>query len=162
MTVGMREYTLALPPYGVHCVLMLLIGTPICGMCFIWSEYIIWVFCQTAGLYCKTEAPRSQFFQKGRSSTAKLGTKVVVLLGMIRCCSFSLFSEFIMGLYPCNDKLPPVTPVFNIMNFRWGYHGRLAGWRKWRACDVGEAKKGLENELWRRWSNGRVGEWAVI
>ena len=40
-------------------------------------------------------------------------------------------------------------------------HGRLARWRKWRACDVGEAKEGLENELWRRWSNGKVGEWAV-
>ena len=26
-------------------------------------------------------------------------------------------------------------------------HGRLARWRKWRACDVGEAKEGLENEL---------------
>ena len=41
------------------------------------------------------------------------------------------------------------------------YHGRLARWRKWRSCDVGEAKEGLENELWRRWSNGKVGEWAV-
>ena len=40
-------------------------------------------------------------------------------------------------------------------------HGRLARWRKWRACDVGEAKEGFENELWRRWSIGRVGEWAV-
>ena len=40
-------------------------------------------------------------------------------------------------------------------------HGRLAKWRKWKSCDVGEAKKGLDNELWRRWSNGRVGEWAV-
>ena len=26
-------------------------------------------------------------------------------------------------------------------------HGRLARWRKWRGCDVEEAKKGLENEL---------------
>ena len=40
-------------------------------------------------------------------------------------------------------------------------HGRLARWIKWRACDVGEAKEGLENELWRRWSNRRVGEWVV-
>ena len=40
-------------------------------------------------------------------------------------------------------------------------HGRLARWRKWRACDVGEAKEWLENELWLRWSNGRVGEWVV-
>ena len=40
-------------------------------------------------------------------------------------------------------------------------HGRLARWCKWRAYDVGEAKEGLENELWRMWSNGRVGEWAV-
>ena len=29
-------------------------------------------------------------------------------------------------------------------------HGRLARWRKWKSCDVGEAKEGLENELWRR------------
>ena len=40
-------------------------------------------------------------------------------------------------------------------------YGRLARWRKWRACDVAEAKEELENELWRKWSNGRVGEWAV-
>ena len=32
---------------------------------------------------------------------------------------------------------------------------------KWRAYDVGEAKEGLENELWRMRSNRRVGEWAV-
>ena len=25
-------------------------------------------------------------------------------------------------------------------------HGRLARWRKWKSCDVGEAKEGLENE----------------
>ena len=29
-------------------------------------------------------------------------------------------------------------------------------------CDVGEATEGLENELWRRWSDGKVGEWAVL
>ena len=40
-------------------------------------------------------------------------------------------------------------------------HGRLARWRDWKSCDLGEAKEGLENELWRRWSNGRVEEWAV-
>ena len=40
-------------------------------------------------------------------------------------------------------------------------YGRLARWIKWRACDVGEAKEGLENELWHTWSNGWVGEWAV-
>ena len=39
-------------------------------------------------------------------------------------------------------------------------HGRLARWRKWRACDVEEAKERFDNDLWRRWSNGRVGEWA--
>ena len=33
---------------------------------------------------------------------------------------------------------------------------------KWRACDVGEAKEGLKNELWRRWSEGKVGEWAEL
>ena len=40
-------------------------------------------------------------------------------------------------------------------------HGRLARRIKWRACDVREAKEGLENELWRRWSNGGVGKWAT-
>ena len=33
------------------------------------------------------------------------------------------------------------------------YYGRLARWRGWRVCNVGEAKEGLKNELWRRWSN---------
>ena len=28
-------------------------------------------------------------------------------------------------------------------------------------CGLREEKEGLENELWLRWSNGRVGEWAV-
>ena len=41
-------------------------------------------------------------------------------------------------------------------------HGRFARCRKWRACDVGNAKEGLENELRRRWSNGRFGEWAPL
>ena len=27
-------------------------------------------------------------------------------------------------------------------------------------CDVGTAAEGLENELWRRWSDVRVGEWG--
>ena len=46
-------------------------------------------------------------------------------------------------------------------NVQYNEHGRLARWRKWKSYDVGEAKEGLENELWRRWSNGRVGEWVV-
>ena len=33
-------------------------------------------------------------------------------------------------------------------------HGRLARWRRWSVCDVGEATEGLYNELWRRWSGG--------
>ena len=36
-----------------------------------------------------------------------------------------------------------VLPGFLLKN-----HGRLARSIKWRACDVGEAKEGLENELW--------------
>ena len=52
-------------------------------------------------------------------------------------------------------------------------HGRLARWHTWKSCDVGEAKEGLENELWRReateglenelwrrWSDWKLGEWA--
>ena len=30
------------------------------------------------------------------------------------------------------------------------------------SCDVGKATEGLENDLWRRWSDGRVGEWAEL
>ena len=54
-------------------------------------------------------------------------------------------------------------------------HGRLARWRKWKSCDVGEAKEGwrmscdvgqategLENELWRWWSDWKIGEWAQL
>ena len=44
------------------------------------------------------------------------------------------------------------TKRFNLLT---QYRGRLA---RWRACDVGEAKEGLENELWRRWSDVRIGE----
>ena len=29
-------------------------------------------------------------------------------------------------------------------------------------CDVDEATEGLENVLWLRWSDGKVGEWAEI
>ena len=29
-------------------------------------------------------------------------------------------------------------------------------------CDVGKETKGLENELWRRWSDGNVGEWVLL
>ena len=32
-------------------------------------------------------------------------------------------------------------------NKRIRQHGRLARWRKWKSCDVREAKEGLENEL---------------
>ena len=52
-------------------------------------------------------------------------------------------------------------------------HGRIASCMKWRACDeekrkkgwrmncdVGEATEGLENELWRWWSDEKLGEWA--
>ena len=28
------------------------------------------------------------------------------------------------------------------------------------SCDVGKATEGLKNELWRRWSDGKVGGWA--
>ena len=41
-------------------------------------------------------------------------------------------------------------------------HGRLSRWRKWKSCVVGEPKEGLENELWRRWSSRRLGEWSVM
>ena len=31
---------------------------------------------------------------------------------------------------------------------------------EWASCDVGKAREGLENELWRRWSVAKLGEWA--
>ena len=34
------------------------------------------------------------------------------------------------------------------------------GWRM--SCDVGKATDGLKNELWLRWSDGKVGEWALL
>ena len=34
------------------------------------------------------------------------------------------------------------------------------GWRMSR--DVGKATEGLENELWRRWSDGKVRKWAEL
>ena len=30
------------------------------------------------------------------------------------------------------------------------------------SCDVGKATEGLENELWRRWSDGKVEEWEKL
>ena len=30
------------------------------------------------------------------------------------------------------------------------------------SCNVGKATEGLENELWRRWSDGKVGKWALL
>ena len=30
------------------------------------------------------------------------------------------------------------------------------------SCDVGKATEGLGNELWLRWSDGKVGEWAEL
>ena len=34
------------------------------------------------------------------------------------------------------------------------------GWRM--SCGVGKARKGLENEFWRRWSYWKLGEWALL
>ena len=47
--------------------------------------------------------------------------------------------------------------IFKITRISWAARQVI----KWRACDVGEAKERLTNELWGRWSNGRVGEWVV-
>ena len=37
---------------------------------------------------------------------------------------------------------------------------RKKGWRI--NCDGGEATDGLKNELWCRWSDGKLGEWAEL
>ena len=73
------------------------------------------------------------------------------------CSTPLLFLQFI------DTSLMNKLSLFHIIcvSFKCLTHERLARWIKWRAFDVGEAKEGLENELWRRWSNGRVGKWAV-
>ena len=65
---------------------------------------------------------------------------------------------FFSGFLPFSPATNFISP-HSSHSFR---HGRLARWIKSRACDVGEAKEGLENELWRRWSNGRVRFFYVI
>ena len=41
------------------------------------------------------------------------------------------------------------------------WHERLTRWRRWSAYDIIEAMmEGLENELWCKWSDRRVGEWG--
>ena len=36
-------------------------------------------------------------------------------------------------------------------------------WKGWRmSCDIGKVTEGLENELWHRWSDRKVGEWAEL
>ena len=30
------------------------------------------------------------------------------------------------------------------------------------SCDVGKATEGLDNELWRKWSDGKLWEWALL
>ena len=73
--------------------------------------------------------------------------------------SFLLTSDDIV-IVACwvESYLPILRPGFVL---RRSENERLARWRKWKSCDVVEAKEGLENELRRRWSNGRIGEWAV-
>ena len=73
---------------------------------------------------------------------------------------FSNSSHPFHFINPCDGarRGRPAPLLFTDLNIG---HGRLARWITWRACDAGEAKEGLENGLWRRWSNGRVEEWAV-
>ena len=73
------------------------------------------------------------------------------------CCAlfYGLFWQFkIWNLSKWSSVGPDGTYEYRLR------HGQLARWIKWRTCDVTEAKEGLENELWRRWSNGRVGKWT--
>ena len=71
------------------------------------------------------------------------------------CISFSVHYRKVFFLYlPIFDK--KINKLICIQNWR------LARWRKWKSCDVGEAKEGLENELWRRGSDGKLGEWAEL
>ena len=70
-------------------------------------------------------------------------------------------TRFIQKVVPITDKIKLISKKYLFVLFTEIQHGRLSRWIKWRASDVGEAKEGLENKLWCRWSNGRVGEWSV-
>ena len=74
------------------------------------------------------------------------------------------FHVISLCIWWCDRHSRPAPLLFTDLQYRCfiaSHHGRLSRWCKWRACDVGKAKEGLENELRRRWSNGKVGEWAV-
>ena len=67
-----------------------------------------------------------------------------------------------LGVLPFPHSHPTNISTFNPSSHFMSFHilyRRLARWRRWSAFDVGETTYGLENELWRRWSDGRVGEW---
>ena len=58
------------------------------------------------------------------------------------------------GMHICSIRTPKRIGANFDKFLDWGSflnHGQLARWIKWRACDLGEAKEGLENEMWRRW-----------
>ena len=79
------------------------------------------------------------------------------LLGLKRWIILTLYRQFKKHALSC--MLFPVwrdlllLPALHYEQCYHTFHGRFARWRKWRACDVGEAKEGLENELWRTWSS---------
>ena len=76
------------------------------------------------------------------------------------CIAFPLVTSRSVGRISETSLIGPIRHE-DVQLERGQDDGQLARWIKWRACDVGEAKEGLKNELWRRWSNERDGEWAV-
>ena len=55
-------------------------------------------------------------------------------------------------------------PSWTARQVKWRKGWRMSSallWIKRRACDVGEAKERLENELWCRWSNGNFSKFSV-
>ena len=137
--------TSSLPP-GEECIIDVLLG-PAC--------FSAWVCLPSCSL---AERDRLSFTTTRSTSESKVSTAPTTMprIGEIGSSPSDAATET-HGLVPLKRNRW-ITPKLKGRKEQ----GQLARWRKWRACDVGKAKEGLENELWCKWSNGRVGEWAVM
>ena len=121
-----------------------------------WTRYRIKVIDKRLHLQSMRNNLRQNFQERQKMCLPSLSimTLTALVLPLLHFC------ERDSGLFHCGVT----TNFIFILIHYYPYldlQGRFARWRTWRACDVGEAKEGLENELWRRWTNGRVGEWVV-
>ena len=100
--------------------------------------------------FCVTASSRSALVGDNRSWPALHVFLIFFLCTYkIYCTCFSLYC-----VSPGNQLWWAVSGFFGFFEVvLFPVHGRLARWRKWKSCDVGEAKEELENDLWHRWSD---------